>query len=225
MHNQIKLDTSSYFIRLTQLINNWMTFKTSHGSLYELDLRLRPDGNAGPLAVSIERFSSYYENEAWIWEFFALRNARLLLNDNNFSDKIGALLKYIQSRVFKSNELKAAFAEILNKRKAEFYPFWNLKQQHGGLLDCSISQYILGTLEKKYPSISNKLNEIHTRLDNLIQQLSTRLISYHHNELPKRVIHFIAIQLNYENAETLKRQVTEDLRIVTKILTILFKDN
>ena len=85
--NQIKLDTSSYFIRLTQLINNWMTFKTSHGSLYELDLRLRPDGNAGPLAVSMERFSSYYENEAWIWEFFAFRNARLLLNGNNFFGK------------------------------------------------------------------------------------------------------------------------------------------
>ena len=225
LHNQIKMDTSSYFIRLTQLINNWMTFKTSHGSLYELDLRLRPDGNAGPLAVSMERFSSYYENEAWIWEFFALRNARLLLNGNNFSDKIVPVLKYMQSRVFKSNELKVAFAEILNKRKAEIYPLWNLKQQHGGLLDCSIAQYMLGTFEKKYPLISNKLNQIHLRLDTLIQQLSTRLVSYHHNELPKRVIHFIAIQLNYENAETLKRQVTEDFRIVTKILTILFKDN
>ena len=131
----------------------------------------------------------------------------------------------MQSRVFKSNELKAAFAEILNKRKAEFYPLWNLKQQHGGLLDCSIAQYMLGTFEKKYPLISNKLNQIHLRLDFLNQQLSTRLISYHHNELPKRVIHFIAIQLNYENAETIKRQVTEDFRIVTKILTILFKDN
>ena len=92
-------------------------------------------------------------------------------------------------------------------------------------MDCAIAQYILGTFEKKYPSISNKLNEIHSRLDTLIQQLSTRLISYHHNELPNRGIHFIAIQLNYENAKTLKRQVTEDFRIVTKILTILFKDN
>ena len=54
----------------------------------------------------------------------------------------------MQSRVFESNELKAAFAEILDKRKAEFYPLWNLKQQHGGLLDCAIAQYILGTFEK-----------------------------------------------------------------------------
>ena len=54
----------------------------------------------------------------------------------------------MQSRVFTSSELKAAFAEILNKRKAESYPFWNLKQQHGGLLDCLIAQYILEKFEK-----------------------------------------------------------------------------
>ena len=215
------LGTSSYFIRLTQLITNWMSLKTSHGTLYQLDLRLRPDGNAGPIAVSIERLSSYYQNEAWIWEFFAFRNARLLLNETNFSNEVYHVIDVLNSRVFKRDELISAFRDIREKRKSKAYPFWNLKQQHGGLLDCSIALFILEKLEKKYPSILKRLNNISSRLDNIIQQLSTRLISYNHNELPDQVMHFIAVQLNYKNAKLLKKQVCIDLELIKKILTIL----
>ena len=216
-----QLGLSSYFIRLTQLITNWMSLKTSHGRLYELDLRLRPDGNAGPLAVNIDRLSSYYQNEAWIWEFFAFRNARLLLNKTKFSDEVSQVIKFIRSRAFKRNELIDSFREIIHKRNLETYPFWNLKQQHGGLLDCSIALYILQKLEKNYPALTNRLNKIHERFDNIIQQLSTRLISYNHNELPEQVMHFIAVQLNYGNAKLLKEQVSVDLQFIKKILKIL----
>ena len=218
------LDMSSYFIRLTQLITNWMSLKTSHGTLYQLDLRLRPDGNAGPIAVSIERLSTYYQNEAWIWEFFALKNARLLINKSNFSNKVSVVIDFLRTRIFKRNELITAFKEIIHKRKSETYPFWNLKQQHGGLLDCSIALYILEKLEKNYPALINRLNKIHRRFDNIIQQLSTRLISHNHDELPEQVIHFTAVQLNYGTAKQLKKQVCVDLQLVTKILTILFDD-
>ncbi len=216
-----QLGLSSYFIRLTQLITSWMSLKTSHGSLYELDLRLRPDGNAGPLAVNIDRLSSYYQNEAWIWEFFAFRNARLLLNETKFSNEVSQVIKFIRSHAFKRNELIDSFREIIHKRNLETYPFWNLKQQHGGLLDCSIALYILQKLRKNYPALTNRLYKIHERFDNIIQQLSTRLISHNHNELPERVMHFIAVQLNYGNAKLLKEQVCIDLQLVKKILAIL----
>ena len=218
------MGASSYFIRLTQLINNWMALKTSHGMLYELDFRLRPDGEAGSLAVSIERLSSYYQNEAWIWEFFAFRNARLILNETNFSDDVSLVVHFLRSRAFKKNELIDAFRGIIHARRLKTYPLWNLKQQHGGLLDCSVALYILTNIGKNYPALINRLNNIYQRFDNLIQQLSTRLISYNHNELPEQVMHFIAVQLNYGTAKLLEKQVCLDLQLITKVLSILLEN-
>ncbi len=224
LHKKEPMGASSYFIRLTQLINNWMALKTSHGMLYELDFRLRPDGEAGSLAVSIERLSSYYQNEAWIWEFFAFRNARLILNETNFSDDVSLVVHFLRSRAFKKNELIDAFRGIIHARRLKTYPLWNLKQQHGGLLDCSVALYILTNIGKNYPALINRLNNIYQRFDNLIQQLSTRLISYNHNELPEQVMHFIAVQLNYGTAKLLEKQVCLDLQLITKVLSILLEN-
>ena len=215
------LGISSYFIRLTQLINSWMNLKTAHGKLYELDLRLRPDGNAGPLALNNERFSSYYESEAWIWEFFALRDARTLLNETSLSNNISNKLKILRSQNFTIAELIMAFREIQNKRREQNYPFWNLKQHHGGLLDCSMACYIIEKSEKNYPLIFKRLNQIYFRFDCLIQELSTRLISHYKNELPERVIYFIAIQLGHKSADFLKLKIQNDFAFVSKILFIL----
>ena len=215
------LGLSSYFIRLTQLITSWMSLKTAHGRLYELDLRLRPDGNAGPLAISSERFSSYYDREAWIWEFFALRDARTVLNGSPFSKHLSAKLEILRSHRIKPAELSSAFAEIQDRRKGETYHFWNLKQRHGGLLDCSIVLYIIGNLDKEYPAISNRLNQIQSRLEQLIQQLSTRLISYNSSTLPEQLIYFIAIQLGYNSDTLLKTQIDNDTSLISKILRIL----
>ena len=215
------LGLSSYFIRLTQLITSWMSLKTAHGKLYELDLRLRPDGNAGPLAISSERFSSYYDREAWIWEFFALRDAHTVLNGSPFSKHLSAKLEILRSQRIKPAELSSAFAEIQDRREGETYHFWNLKQRNGGLLDCSIALYIIGNLDKEYPAIFKRLNQIHSRLEQLIQQLSTRLISYNSSTLPEQLIYFIAIQLGYDSDTLLKTQIDNDTNLISKILTIL----
>jgi glutamine synthetase adenylyltransferase len=215
------LGLSSYFIRLTQLITSWMSLKTAHGRLYELDLRLRPDGNAGPLAISNERFLSYYDREAWIWEFFALRDARTVLNGSPFSKHLSAKLEILRSQRIKPAELSSAFAEIQDRRKGETYHFWNLKQRHGGLLDCLIALYIIGNLDKEYPAISNRLSQIQSRLEQLIQQLSTRLISYNSSTLPEQLIYFIAIQLGYDSDTLLKTQIDNDTNLISKILAIL----
>lgn len=227
------LGISSYFIRLTQLITNWMSLKTAHGKLYDIDLRLRPDGNAGPVAVSSERLASYYQNEAWIWELFALRDAHFMTSTpfthNNqapietsfFSNKILKILQSIQSRQIDHTELVHAFSDMINKRKLETFFFWNIKQHHGGLLDCFIAQFILNNLDKNYPRINNKLNKINARFDTLIQQLATRLISYKKDELPENVIYFIAIQSGYKTTEALKVQIGKDYNMVKKIHSIL----
>ena len=49
-------------------MTSWLSTMTSSGRLYEIDLRLRPDGDAGLLAVSVEAFEQYQRKHAWSWE-------------------------------------------------------------------------------------------------------------------------------------------------------------
>src|SRR5204862_4625333 len=66
------------FARLTQRLISALTAQTNYGVLYQVDMRLRPSGRAGPLATQIEGFASYQENEAWTWEHLALTRARVV---------------------------------------------------------------------------------------------------------------------------------------------------
>ncbi|RYF12178.1 MAG: bifunctional [glutamine synthetase] adenylyltransferase/[glutamine synthetase]-adenylyl-L-tyrosine phosphorylase, partial [Deltaproteobacteria bacterium] len=72
------LATTHYFARLTQRLVAALAAPTAEGVLYEADMRLRPSGNAGPLATSIKSFSSYQRGEAWTWEHLALTRARVV---------------------------------------------------------------------------------------------------------------------------------------------------
>jgi len=66
------LATTQYFARLTQRLVAAVTAPTSEGVLYQADMRLRPSGNAGPLATNLTAFRFYQESSAWTWEHLAL---------------------------------------------------------------------------------------------------------------------------------------------------------
>src|SRR5665811_1313103 len=68
---------AQYFARLTQRLINSLTAQTNYGALYDVDMRLRPSGRAGPLATQIGGFAGYQETEAWTWEHMSLTRARV----------------------------------------------------------------------------------------------------------------------------------------------------
>jgi glutamate-ammonia-ligase adenylyltransferase len=70
------LATRAYYARLTQAMVTSVTALMSEGRLYEIDLRLRPSGTEGPVAVSLNAFREYQKSEAWTWEHLALTRAR-----------------------------------------------------------------------------------------------------------------------------------------------------
>jgi len=72
------LATRQYFARLTQAFITALTAPMPEGRLYEVDMRLRPSGRQGPVAVSLESFRDYQMTEAWTWEHLALTRARVL---------------------------------------------------------------------------------------------------------------------------------------------------
>jgi [glutamine synthetase] adenylyltransferase / [glutamine synthetase]-adenylyl-L-tyrosine phosphorylase len=67
--------------RLAQRVNQLLTAMTTGGALYEIDLRLRPDGDAGMLVTTLEAFRDYQLKRAWTWEHQALTRARFCAGD------------------------------------------------------------------------------------------------------------------------------------------------
>ncbi len=72
------LPSRTYYARLTQALITAMTAPMAEGKLYEVDMRLRPSGNQGPVATSFKAFTEYQRNEAWVWEHLALTRARVV---------------------------------------------------------------------------------------------------------------------------------------------------
>ena len=85
------LGSQAYFTRLTQTFVNWLSRPTTQGSLYDVDMRLRPDGDKGAIAVSIKRFTEYFEKDAWTWEKLALAKARIITDKAQAPDIVTAL--------------------------------------------------------------------------------------------------------------------------------------
>ncbi len=70
------LPARSYYARLTQALITALTAPMAEGRLYEVDMRLRPSGNQGPVATSFGAFADYQTNKAWVWEHLAMTRAR-----------------------------------------------------------------------------------------------------------------------------------------------------
>ncbi len=70
------LPARSYYARLTQALITALTAPMAEGRLYEVDMRLRPSGNQGPVATSFGAFADYQANKAWVWEHLAMTRAR-----------------------------------------------------------------------------------------------------------------------------------------------------
>ena len=75
------LASRAWFARLTQALVTALTAPMAEGRLYEVDMRLRPSGRQGPVAVSLAGFDSYQRTEAWTWEHLALTRARAMAGD------------------------------------------------------------------------------------------------------------------------------------------------
>ena len=70
------LGATLYFNRLAQRVIAALSVPTAAGALYEIDVRLRPSGAQGPIAVSFASFARYQREDAWTWEHMALTRAR-----------------------------------------------------------------------------------------------------------------------------------------------------
>jgi glutamate-ammonia-ligase adenylyltransferase len=139
------LPATQYFARLSQRLINALTAPTAEGRLYEVDMRLRPSGKAGPIATSLEGFERYQLEEAWTWEQMALTRARVIVGPSMLVNQIeNAINKVLTSRR-NGEDLVVAVSEMRARMESEHHTdsIWDVKYLRGGLVDIEfIAQYL-----------------------------------------------------------------------------------
>jgi [glutamine synthetase] adenylyltransferase / [glutamine synthetase]-adenylyl-L-tyrosine phosphorylase len=139
------LQGAHYFARFTQRLISAFTTRTNYGVLYEIDMRLRPSGRAGPLASHIDSFAEYQEREAWTWEHMALTRARVISASPAFRERIE---KVVRDALTRPREPLGVAADVADMRRAIAQEKgeddrWELKYAAGGMVDIDfIAQYL-----------------------------------------------------------------------------------
>ncbi len=139
------LATSLYFIRLMQRFISAMSSPTSEGKLFELDFRLRPSGNAGPLATHVDGFMKYQREEAWIWEAQSLTRARAVAGDETLSSEVEKEIPKILANHKNRDVLEKEILDMRKRIEKEkgSKNVWDFKSISGGLLDIEfIAQWL-----------------------------------------------------------------------------------
>ncbi len=107
------IDGAQFFTRLGQRIIHLLTTQTTSGTLYEVDMRLRPSGAAGLLVSSLGAFARYQQAEAWTWEHQALVRARVLVG----CPRVAAAFEQVRAEVLgQSRDLDALRREVSEMR-------------------------------------------------------------------------------------------------------------
>jgi glutamate-ammonia-ligase adenylyltransferase len=138
------LHAAQYFARFTQRLINALTTPTNYGRLYDVDMRLRPSGRAGPLATSLAAFAHYQHKEAWAWEHMALTRARVVSAPPAFAARVGSVVREVLCTPRKAAAVAANVVEMRRAIAAEKGAArWDLKYAAGGLIDLEfIAQHL-----------------------------------------------------------------------------------
>jgi len=153
-----KLAPAQYYAKVTQSFVTALSAPTTEGRLYDVDMRLRPSGSKGPLAVSFAAFESYQRNEAWTWEHMALTRARVIAGEENLSHRITSTM---HSQLTQKRDAAKTLSDITTMRALmlkEHKPgkIWDLKRASGGQVDIEFIAQGLELLHAhQHPEILN----------------------------------------------------------------------
>jgi glutamate-ammonia-ligase adenylyltransferase len=145
-----------YYARLSQRLITALTAMTGDGKLYDVDMRLRPSGNAGPIASGLQPFERYQLNDAWTWEHMALTRARPIAGDPSLIGHVELSLRRILTARRDPDKLRKDVLDM-RERMAQQHrgeSIWDFKHRRGGLVDIDfIAQYLMLRHAAEHPDI------------------------------------------------------------------------
>jgi glutamate-ammonia-ligase adenylyltransferase len=150
------LPAATYYARLGQRLVSALSAPTPEGRLYEIDTRLRPSGNLGPVACSVENFERYQLETAHTWEHQALTRARAIAGDPALVDRVEAVIRRTllipREPEALAREVPAMRARIFREHGSE--DPWNLKHVRGGLVELEfLAQFLKLRFAPEHPDL------------------------------------------------------------------------
>lgn len=155
-------EAGDVYSRLARRLTNWLSTATGAGSLYETDLRLRPNGDAGFLAHSIAAFEKYQRENAWTWEHQSLTRARFICG----TPEIQTAFDRIRTEILTAERDQTALADEIIEMREKMFPTHppadsNVKYARGGVVDVEfIVQYLILAHARKYPQLLDNYGNI-----------------------------------------------------------------
>ncbi|EZQ18647.1 bifunctional glutamine-synthetase adenylyltransferase/deadenyltransferase [Halopseudomonas bauzanensis] len=164
------LDGGRFYTRLGQRIIHILTAQTTSGALYDVDMRLRPSGDAGLLVTSLDAFARYQREQAWTWEHQALVRARPLAGCPRLGEKFIRLRADVLGQEREEAKLRQDVLSMRQKMRDNlatqathggFAPaafsaetLFDLKQDAGGIVDIEFMvQYAVLAWSCRYPEL------------------------------------------------------------------------
>ena len=152
------------YAKLAQRFITWMTAHTPAGTLFDIDIALRPDGASGLLVSSLATFEKYQRTSAWVWEHQALTRARFCAGDSNIGNRFEALREDLLRQARDTQKLKQ---EVLGMRLKlhQAHPnhgtLFDLKHDDGGMIDIEfIVQFLVLRYAAQYGQLTGDIGNI-----------------------------------------------------------------
>ncbi|MGI9200709.1 MAG: bifunctional [glutamate--ammonia ligase]-adenylyl-L-tyrosine phosphorylase/[glutamate--ammonia-ligase] adenylyltransferase [Woeseiaceae bacterium] len=152
------LDHTMFFTRLVRRLVHFLTTQTASGVLYEVDTRLRPDGQSGLLVTNTEAFARYQEENAWTWEHQALLRARAVVGRASIAERFRQIRQATLTAGLHEETLRKDVISMRQRMRKKLdssdEQYFDLKQGVGGIGDIEfLVQYLVLAHAAQYPSV------------------------------------------------------------------------
>ncbi|MEW8383584.1 MAG: bifunctional [glutamate--ammonia ligase]-adenylyl-L-tyrosine phosphorylase/[glutamate--ammonia-ligase] adenylyltransferase, partial [Candidatus Thiodiazotropha taylori] len=191
-----------FYARMAQRFIHIMTTRTPSGILYEVDMRLRPNGNSGMMVASLETFETYQKNSAWTWEHQALVRARVVAGDARLAERFDEIRRGIIGSEREPDKLRGEVVEMREKMRSALdksnQELFDLKQGRGGIVDIEFMvQYTVLRWAHHHPELlvwtdNIRLLETLSKLGLLDNQAADRMMGIY--KVLRAVYHRSALQ-------------------------------
>ncbi|MCD6526439.1 MAG: bifunctional [glutamate--ammonia ligase]-adenylyl-L-tyrosine phosphorylase/[glutamate--ammonia-ligase] adenylyltransferase [Desulfuromonas sp.] len=245
-----QITNQEYFSKLAQRIISVLTLSTREGRVYEIDTRLRPSGNQGPLVTSLVAYENYHQESAQLWERQALTKAKVVVGPPGITAQIQQINKRITWEKPLPDELQQEIYRLRGRMEKEIAQEgedrFNIKTGRGGMVDVEfLVQYFQLRHGCDTPQLreSNTLAALHAIGENglldgeavevlvsgykFLRRLENKLRLVHDQSFnqistDKTSLRKLARRLGYQGPELPEQQFLADYHQVTEQIRALF---
>lgn len=213
-----KISNHEFYCKVIELLNKLLSAQTEDGIVYRVDLRLRPQGQKGEIALPLKAYQTYYESWGRTWERMALVRARPVAGDNDLGEKF---IKVIEPFVWRTTSDYSEIEEIrsLKKKIDSAYTNDDIKRGYGGIRE---AEFFVQTFQMLYGGGYSSLKSY--RILNAIQALkwmktvpaNDLTILWENYLYLRRIEHFLQIKDDLQ-IHTLPSS-TEEIEVLAKLM-------